>query len=358
MTHRVYNFNAGPSTLPLEVLKKLQKDLLNFEGTGMSIMELSHRSPEYDKHHNEAVGLVKELMGLDDSYKVMFVGGGASTQFGYIPMNFLPKGKVGAYVDTGTWSTKALKEAQNLGEAHLAGSSKEDGFTYIPKEIDFPSDSAYLHITTNNTIKGTQYHFIPETGNVPLIADMSSDILSHQMDFSKFSMIYAGAQKNLGPSGVTLIVIKDSMLDKIPDGVPTMIDYRTHANKNSLFNTPPTLPIYIVKLVLEWIKDQGGLATVEATNRAKKDIVYGLIESNDYYTSPVEFGSRSWMNIVFRLPSEELEQKLVAEAKAAGFIGLKGHRSVGGIRISAYNAMTLEGAEKVVEFVETFRKNN
>lgn len=358
MTHRVYNFNAGPSTLPLEVLKKLQENLLNFENTGMSVMELSHRSPEYDKHHNEAVGLIKELMGLDDSFKVMFVGGGASTQFGYIPLNFLPKGKVGAYVDTGTWSSKAIKEAQNLGKAHIAGSSKDDGFTYIPKDLNYPNDSAYLHITTNNTIKGTQYHFIPETGNVPLIADMSSDILSHQLDFSKFSMIYAGAQKNLGPSGVTLVVMKDKMLDKIPDGIPTMIDYRTHANKNSLFNTPPTLPIYIVKLVLEWIRDQGGLAAVEATNRAKKDIVYGLIDSNDYYTSPVELDSRSWMNIVFRLPSEELEKKLVTEAKAAGFVGLKGHRSVGGIRISAYNAMTLEGAEKVVDFVETFRKSN
>ena len=183
MTKRIYNFNPGPSTLPLDVLKKLQKDLLNFENTGMSIMELSHRSPEYDKHHNEAVSLVKELMGLDSSYKVLFVGGGASTQFAYIPMNFLPKGRVGAYVDTGTWSTKAIKEAQNLGEAHIAGSSKDDGFTYIPKDISYPSDAAYLHITTNNTIKGTQYHFIPETGNVPLIADMSSDILSHQIDF-------------------------------------------------------------------------------------------------------------------------------------------------------------------------------
>ena len=359
MTYRAFNFNPGPSTLPLEVLKKLQKDLLNFEDTGMSLMELSHRSPEYDKHHNEAVALVKDLMGLDDSYKVLFVGGGASTQFAYIPMNFLPKGKVGAYVDTGTWSTKAIKEAANLGEAHIAASSKEDGFTYIPKEMDYPKDAAYLHITTNNTIKGTQYHFVPETGNVPLIADMSSDILSHQIDFSKFSMIYAGAQKNLGPSGVTLIVMKEDMLSKIPEGVPTMIDYRTHASKNSLFNTPPTLPIYIVKLVLEWIKDQGGLAAVEATNRKKKDVVYNLVDSNpDYFTAPVAKDSRSWMNVVFRLPSEELEQQLVAEAKAAGFVGLKGHRSVGGIRVSLYNAMTLEGAEKVVDFIDKFRKNN
>lgn len=362
MTKRVYNFNPGPSTIPLDVLKKLQADLLNFENTGMSIMEISHRSPEYDKVHNDAIALTKELMGLDDSYKVLFVGGGASTQFAYIPMNFLPKGKVGAYVDTGTWSTKAIKEAKILGkEVHLAGSSKEGGYTFIPQpeEIDFPTDAAYLHITTNNTIKGTQYHFLPETGNVPLIADMSSDILSHQIDFSKFSMIYAGAQKNLGPSGVTMIVMKENMLDKIEDGIPSMIDYRTHATKNSLFNTAPTLPIYIVKLVLEWIKDQGGLSAVETINRAKKDIVYGLLDDNpDYFRTPVREDSRSWMNLVFRLPSEELEQKLIAEAKTAGFIGLKGHRSVGGIRVSLYNAMTLEGAEKVTEFIDNFRVKN
>jgi len=361
MTKRVYNFNPGPSTLPLDVLKKLQADLLNFENTGMSIMEISHRSPEYDKVHNDAIALTKELMGLDDSYKVLFVGGGASTQFAYIPMNFLHKGKVGAYVDTGTWSTKAIKEAQNLGEVHLAGSSKDDGFTFIPvaEDINFPNDAAYLHITTNNTIKGTQYHFLPNTGNVPLIADMSSDILSHKIDFSKFSMIYAGAQKNLGPSGVTMIVMKESMLDKIEDGIPTMVDYRTHATKNSLFNTAPTLPIYIVKLVLEWIKEQGGLSAVETINKAKKDIVYGLLDDNpDYFRAPVRKDSRSWMNLVFRLPSEELEQKLISEAKAAGFIGLKGHRSVGGIRVSLYNAMTLEGAEKVAEFIMNFRKNN
>ena len=361
MTKRVYNFNPGPSTLPLDVLKKLQVDLLDFENTGMSIMEISHRSPEYDKVHNDAIALTKELMSLDDSYKVLFVGGGASTQFAYIPMNFLHKGKVGAYVDTGTWSAKAIKEAQNLGEVHIVGSSKDDGYISIPKpdEIQFLKDAVYLHITTNNTIKGTQYHQLPDTGKVPLIADMSSDILSHQIDFSKFSMIYAGAQKNLGPSGVTMIVMKESMLDKIEDGIPTMIDYRTHASKNSLFNTAPTLPIYIVKLVLEWIRDQGGLSAVETINKAKKDIVYGLLDENpDYFSTPVRKDSRSWMNLVFRLPSEELEQKLIAEAKATGFIGLKGHRSVGGIRVSLYNAMTLEGAEKVAEFIMNFRKNN
>lgn len=361
MANRVFNFNPGPSTLPLDVLKKVQAELLDFQNTGMSIMEISHRSPEYDKVHNDAIALTKELMGLDDSYKVLFVGGGASTQFAYIPMNFLPKGKVGAYVDTGTWSSKAIKEVDKLGQSYLAGSSKDAGYTFIPTpdEIDIPKDAAYLHITTNNTIKGTQYHQFPETGKVPLIADMSSDILSHRLDFSKFSMIYAGAQKNLGPSGVTLIVMEEKMLDQINDGLPTMIDYHTHVNKNSLFNTPPTLPIYIVKLVLEWIKEQGGLAAIEDTNRKKKDLLYNLIDDNaDYFKAPVRKDSRSWMNVVFRLPSEELEQKLVAEAKTAGFIGLKGHRSVGGIRVSLYNAMTLEGAEKVTEFLNNFKNNN
>jgi phosphoserine aminotransferase len=361
MANRVFNFNPGPSTLPLDVLKKVQEELLDFQNTGMSVMEISHRSPEYDKVHNDAITLVKELMGINDSYKVMFVGGGASTQFAYIPMNFLSKGKVGAYVDTGTWSTKAIKEAENLGEYYLAASSKEEGYTFIPRpdEINFPDNTAYLHITTNNTIKGTQFHQFPETGKVPLIADMSSDILSHQIDFSKFSMIYAGAQKNLGPSGVTLVVMKEDMLDMINEGIPTMVDYRTHANKNSLFNTPPTLPIYIVKLVLQWIKEQGGLSAVEETNRKKKDLLYNLLDENsDYFRAPVRLDSRSWMNVVFRLPSEELEQKLVAEGKSAGFIGLKGHRSVGGIRVSLYNSMTLEGAEKVTNFLKEFRNNN
>ncbi|MBC8478843.1 MAG: 3-phosphoserine/phosphohydroxythreonine transaminase [FCB group bacterium] len=361
MTKRVFNFNAGPSTLPLDVLKIVQEELLDYKGTGMSVMEMSHRSPEYDEIHNTAVALVRELMDLDDSYHVLFVGGGASTQFGHIPMNFLHEGETAAYVDTGTWSTKALQEAKKIGDVHLAASSQEDGYTYIPKlgDIEYPDDAAYLHITSNNTIKGTQYHTFPNTGDVPLICDMSSDILSHRVDFSKFSMIYAGAQKNLGPAGVTLLVMRDEMLSKCKDGLPTMIDYRTHADKNSLYNTPPSFIIYIVKLVLEWIKNQGGLAAIEGLNRKKKDAVYGMIDKYpDFFRGPVEAESRSWMNIALRLPTEELEQKLIAAAKAAGFIGLKGHRSVGGVRVSTYNAMTLEGALKVTEFMETFMKNN
>ncbi|MCP4583290.1 MAG: 3-phosphoserine/phosphohydroxythreonine transaminase, partial [candidate division Zixibacteria bacterium] len=319
MANRVFNFNPGPSTLPLDVLKIVQEELLDYRGTGMSVMESSHRSPEYDEINETAMALTKELMGLGDDYRVLFVGGGASSQFAWIPMNFLNEGQVGAYVDTGTWSTKAIKEANGLGKVHLAASSKDDGFTFIPKDSDikFPDDAAYLHITTNNTIKGTQYHFVPETGNVPLMADMSSDILSKRMDFSKFSLIYAGAQKNLGPSGVTMIVIKDDMLAKCKDGIPTMFDYRTHAEKKSLYNTPPAFGVYIVKLILEWVKNNGGLEAMEKTNMAKKDAIYNLIAKYpDYFKGTAEVDSRSWMNVTLRLPSEDLEKKLIAEAKA------------------------------------------
>jgi phosphoserine aminotransferase len=359
--NRVYNFSAGPSTLPLDVLKIVKEELLDYRGTGMSIIEMSHRSPEWDDVNDTAIRLTRKLLGLDDSYHVIFVGGGASTQFAHIPMNFLKPGEVASYVDTGTWSTKAIKEAHNLGNMHLAGSSKDAKYMYIPKteSLDYPDNSAYLHITSNNTIKGTQFHEFPDTGNVPLICDMSSDIFSRQMDYSKFSMIYAGAQKNLGPSGATMIIIKDEMLEQIQERVPTMFDYRTHTSKKSLFNTPPVFPIYVSKLVLEYIDGKGGLKAIEAINREKKDTIYSLIDQYpDYFYGPVEEDSRSWMNIPFRLPTEELEAKFVMEAKSAGFVGLKGHRSVGGIRASIYNAMTLEGVNKLAEFMNNFRNNN
>ncbi|MBD3402774.1 3-phosphoserine/phosphohydroxythreonine transaminase [candidate division GN15 bacterium] len=360
MANRVYNFNPGPSTLPLEVLQKAQSELLDYRGTGMSIMESSHRSAEYDEVNESTMTLVRDLFGLDDSYHVMFLTGGASSQFYMIPMNFLTKGEA-AYVDTGSWSTKAIKEAKLFGDVKVAASSKEDDYKYIPKmdDIKFGTDSAYLHITTNNTIKGTQFHSLPDTGKVPLIADMSSDIASRRMDFSRFSMIYAGAQKNLGPSGVTLVIMRDDLLQQGKDGLPTMLTYKTHAEKKSLYNTPPTFGVYLMKLVLEWIRDNGGLGGMEKINAAKKDRIYELIDSHpDFFRGTVEKDSRSWMNITLRLPSEELEKQLITEAKSAGFIGLKGHRSVGGIRVSLYNAMTLEGAEKLAAFMEDFRKKN
>jgi phosphoserine aminotransferase len=360
MAHRIFNFNAGPATLPLDVLKKVQEELLDYKGTGMSVMEISHRSPEFDEINDQAIALTRELMGLDDKYHVIFMGGGASTQFALVPMNFLPEGKAAAYVDTGSWSTKAIKEAKNLGNVHLAGSSKEQEYRFIPKmsDLDIPADAAYLHITSNNTIKGTQYWDWPDT-DVPLVCDMSSDILSRQLDYTRFSLIYAGAQKNLGPAGATMVVIHEDLLQKCKDGNPTMFDYRTHAEKKSLYNTPPSLTIYIVKLVLEWIKSQGGLFGIEKLNRAKQERIYQMMDLYpDFYKGTVEKDSRSWMNITMRLPSEELEKKFIAEGKAAGFGGLKGHRSVGGVRLSVYNAMPLEGIEKVVEFMEKFKNKN
>lgn len=361
MANRVFNFNPGPSTLPLEVLEIVQKEFLDYRGTGMSIIESSHRSPEFDEINESAITLTREVLGLGDNYHVLFLGGGASTQFAMIPLNFLGPDRKGAYVDTGSWSSKAIKEAQIIGEMVLAASSKEEGFKFIPKmsDIKYPADAAYLHITSNNTIKGTQYHEFPDTGSVPLICDMSSDIASRKLDLSKFSMIYAGAQKNLGPAGVTMVIIRDDLLAKAREGLPTMLSYKTHADKKSLYNTPPAFGIYVVKLVLEWIKKQGGLDAVEKVNRQKKDTIYNLMDTYpDFFRGTVEKDSRSWMNLTLRLPDEDLEKKLIAEAKAAGFVGLKGHRSVGGIRISLYNAMTLEGAQKVAEFMETFRKNN
>jgi len=361
MTHRIINFNAGPSTLPLDVLKIVQEELLDYKGTGMSLMEISHRSPEFDAVNEDAIKLTRELLGLDETFHVLFLGGGASTQFAMIPLNFLPADKCGAYVDTGTWSTKAIKEAGIVGRMHLAGSSKGEDYRRIPKpsELDVPGDAAYLHVTSNNTIKGTQYHEFPEIPNVPLICDMSSDICSRVIDFKKFSLIYAGAQKNLGPAGATMVILRDDLMQKCKDGNPSMLDYRTHASKKSMYNTPPAFGIYVVKLVLEWIKKQGGLAAVEKVNRAKQELVYGVFDKHpDYYKGTADKDSRSWMNVTFRLPSEDLEKKFIAEGKAAGLGGLKGHRSVGGCRASIYNAMTLEGCEKLVEFMEAFKKAN
>ncbi len=361
MANRVFNFNPGPSTLPLDVLEIVQKEMLDYRGTGMSIIESSHRSAEYEEINNSAMALCREILGLSDRYHVLFMGGGASTQFAMIPMNFLAPGKKAAYVDTGTWSSKAIKEAQLLGEVVLAASSKEAAYKFIPKmsDIKYPADAAYLHVTSNNTIKGTQYHQFPDTGDVPLVCDMSSDIASRKLDLSGFSLIYAGAQKNLGPAGVTVVIIRDDMLAKAREGLPTMLSYKTHATDKSLYNTPPVFGVYIVKLVLEWIKKNGGLDGIEKINRQKKDAIYNVMDAHpDYYRGTVEKDSRSWMNITLRLPSEDLEKKFIAEAKEAKFIGLKGHRSVGGIRVSLYNALPLEGARKLAEFMETFMKKN
>jgi phosphoserine aminotransferase len=357
---RVVNFNAGPSTLPLAALEEAQAELLDFKGAGMSVMELSHRSPEYDAVHNEAVSLVRELMGVSDDYEVLFVQGGASTQFALVPMNLRPTGSAD-YILTGTWSKKAIKEAQILGEARVAASTEDESFTRIPRadEIDIDPNAAYVHITSNNTIKGTQWHEWPDTKGLPLVADMSSDILCRPIPVESFGLIYAGAQKNLGPSGVTLVIIRKDLIEKAPENLPTMFSYATHAKKNSLYNTPPTFGIYLMGRVLAWIKSMGGAEGIERHNREKARLLYETFDASDgYYRNTVEKESRSLMNVVFRLPDEEKEKKFVAEAKAAGMTGLKGHRSVGGGRASIYNAMTLEGVKTLIDFMNDFRKAN
>jgi phosphoserine aminotransferase len=361
MAERVINFNPGPAALPLEVLKTAQAEFLDYKNAGMSVLEISHRSAEYDEINEATPALVREVLGLGDDYQVIFMGGGASTQFATIPMNFLGSGQTACYVDTGAWSNKAIKEAKKIGNTAVIASSKDDNYTFIP-DIDLskvPSDAAYLHITSNNTIHGTQYHSFPEVKGVPLVCDMSSDIASRRLNFKAFDFIYAGAQKNLGPAGVTVVIIKDGLLQKCSEAIPTMLNYKTHADKKSVYNTPPVFAVYLVRLVLEWVKGQGGLAAVEKVNIAKQERVYQMMDlHSDFYRGTARGKDRSWMNLTMRLPSEELEKKFVTEAKAKGMVGLKGHRSVGGIRVSLYNAVPLAGVDKLVSFMEAFRKAN
>lgn len=355
---RIYNFNPGPATLPLSALEKAKEEFLDYKGTGMSILETSHRSPEFEQVMADTQSLFKELLGIPDNYHILFLGGGASTQFAMIAMNFIPDGGSADYINTGTWSTKAIKEAEIIAKCNVAASSEDKNFCYIPRDFNLDSDAAYVHFTSNNTIKGTQWHDWPSTDK-PLVCDMSSDILCRKLDVSKFAMIYAGAQKNLGPSGVTVIILKDEFAQTAKQGLPTMLSYGTHIKKNSLFNTPPVFPIYMTKLVLEWVREQGGLGKVEEINRKKADMVYAAMdESGGYYKGTAEKESRSIMNLTMRMENEDLEKKFIADAKAAGLHGLKGHRSVGGIRASMYNAFPLEGAEKLVDFMKEFKQIN
>ncbi|MGO4887481.1 3-phosphoserine/phosphohydroxythreonine transaminase [Anaerobacillus sp. MEB173] len=355
---RAYNFNAGPSALPEEVLIKAQSELVNFNNTGMSVMELSHRSKEYEEVHNNAQNRLRELLNIPENYEVLFIQGGASLQFSMIPMNFLSENKVGNYVLTGSWSEKALKEAKLLGNTTIGASSKETNFDRIPAldEITMNEDDAYLHITSNNTIFGTQWNNYPKLGNGRLIADMSSDILSKPIPVEDFAMIYAGAQKNLGPSGITVVIIRKDLVAESKETIPTMLRYNTFANNNSLYNTPPTFAIYMLSEVLGWVKEQGGAEGIYARNKEKAGIIYDIIdESNDFYRGHAEKESRSLMNITFNLATDELNKKFLAEAKEAGFVGLNGHRSVGGCRASTYNAVTLEACEALRKFMIDFK---
>ncbi|MFO7838185.1 MAG: 3-phosphoserine/phosphohydroxythreonine transaminase [Desulfosalsimonadaceae bacterium] len=357
---RIYNFNPGPAVLPLPVLEEIQRELLNYKGSGMSVMEISHRSSWFDDILNDAVERAKRLLGLDERYHVLFIQGGASLQFAMIPMNFLPEGKSADYVNTGTWSTKAIKEAEIQNKPHQVVASSEDrDFAYIPKDIPFNKDAAFAHITSNNTIKGTQWSQFPDTKGVPIVSDMSSDIFSRPLDMEKFGMIYAGAQKNIGPSGICMVIVRDDMMELIPEGLPSMLDYRTFLKKNSLYNTPPTFAIYSVQLVLKWIEETvGGLEAMDQRNREKAAMLYDLMDKNSFYKGTADTDSRSLMNVTFRLPSEELEKKFIAEADKNGLAGLKGHRSVGGCRASIYNAMPVEGVRALVDFMKSFEKEN
>ncbi len=360
---RVINFNAGPAGLPLPALERARDELLDFQGSGMSIMEHSHRGKEYDAVHTEAIALLTRLLGLPDTHQVLFLSGGASLQFAMVPMNFLPMGKRADYVLTGVWSEKALDEAKLLGATRVACSTKaHDGRYYrVPAQAELELDpvAAYVHTTSNNTIYGTQYQTLPDTGAVPHVCDMSSDFLWRPLDVSKFGLIYAGAQKNLGPSGVLVAVVQKDLLGRARKDIPKILRYATHAEHNSLYNTPPTLAIYLVRNVLAWIEAEGGLPGMERRNRAKADLLYGALDRlSGFYTAPVEKASRSVMNIVFRLPSEALDDGFVAAAKKAGMVGLKGHRSAGGIRVSAYNAVSVKDVETLVSFMESFAKSH
>lgn len=353
---RIFNFSAGPSMLPLPVLETARDEMLNYRGSGMSVMEMSHRSKVYDAIIVETEALLREVMGIPANYKVLFLQGGASLQFAMVPMNLMKTGKAD-YIVTGQFSGKAYDEAKKYGEINLAATTKSENFVRIPlqSELKLNPEADYVHICYNNTIFGTKWHYLPETGAVPLVADMSSSILSEPVDVEKFALIYAGAQKNIAPAGLTLVIVRDDLLTKeLPAYVPTMCNYFVMAENGSMYNTPPCYPIYICKLVLEWIKGMGELSAMKAHNEKKAALLYDYLETSKLFKSPVELKSRSMMNVTFRAEDDDVNAKFVKEATAEGFVNLKGHRSVGGMRASIYNAMPIEGVEKLVAFMKAF----
>lgn len=360
MGGRIHNFNAGPATLPLPVLQQIQSELLDFGGSGMSILEVSHRSKWFEEVLDDAIMRIKRLLKLDDRFHVLFLQGGASMQFCMVPMNLALPQKPLDYVDTGTWSSKAIKEAEIQGKpVRVVASSKDRDYTYIPKQIDLDPDAAYLHITSNNTIRGTQWSEFPAAAGVPLVSDMSSDIFSRVFDPAPFGCIYAGAQKNAGPAGVTIVILRDDMLQRVPENLPTMLKYSTFTSKKSMFNTPPCFGIYVVRLVAKWLEETvGGIEKMAALNAKKADLLYSYLDSQDFYRGTAAPDSRSKMNVTFRLANPDLEPKFIAEATAAGLGGLKGHRSVGGCRASLYNALPLAAVQTLVDFMKDFVKQN
>lgn len=358
---RVYNFSAGPSVLPESVLRRAADEMLDYQGSGQSVMEMSHRSKVYGGIIESAESLLREVMGIPDNYKVLFLQGGASSQFAMVPLNLMTGSGKADYVLTGQWATKAYKEAARYGQANVVASSKDKTFSYIPKldPATFTPDADYFHICLNNTIYGTRYTTLPETGNVPLVADISSCILSEPIDVSKFGVLYAGAQKNMAPAGLTVVIIREDLIGHAMEMTPTMFNYQTHADNGSMFNTPPCYTIYMAKLVLEWLKnDIGGLEEMKKINEKKAAMLYDFLDQSKLFKGTVVPEDRSLMNVPFVTGSEELDAKFVKEAAAADFVNLKGHRSVGGMRASIYNAMPVEGVEKLVAFMAQFEKEN
>lgn len=356
---QVYNFNAGPAILPRPVLEHIQHELLDYEGRGLSIMEMSHRSKEFMALVTEAEALIKELLAVPSGYRVLFLQGGASTQFAMVPMNFLPSERTADYLLTGVWSEKALDEAKTFGKTHVAASTKEEQYRRVPRleEVKLSDNPIYVHLTSNNTIYGTQWCALPTFGEHPLVADMSSDILSRPFDVVPYALIYGGAQKNLGPAGVTIVIIREEWLARVPKTVPSMLRYDIHAKNDSLYNTPPVFPIYATCMVLRWLQELGGVEEMALRNETKAATIYHVIdESSGFYRGHAERDSRSLMNITFRLPTEQLEKAFASQAKAQGFIGLEGHRSVGGLRASTYNAMPLEGCVALADFMREFQR--
>jgi phosphoserine aminotransferase len=359
MPERIYNFSAGPAVLPYEVLLQASRDIVNFNDLGIGLIEMSHRSKEFMAVTAEAESLLRELLAIPNNYKVLFLQGGASTQFAMIPMNLLSPEKTAVYLNTGTWSKKAIKEAKLFGKVEVAYSSEDSVFNHVPAEGDYQinPEAEYLYFVSNNTIYGTQFHSYPRTA-VTLIADMSSDILSKPIDVSRFGLIFAGVQKNMGPAGCAVVIIRDDLLDRTPAHVPTMLRFKTHADAGSMYNTPPCFAIYVIGLVLKWLKNLGGLDAIAKKNQEKADILYAAIDGSDFYRGHARAASRSLMNVTFNLPTPELEKNFITAATAQGFSGLKGHRSVGGCRASIYNAFPLEGVEKLVDFMTAFAQKN
>ncbi len=356
---RVYNFAAGPACLPVEVLERAREEMLDYKGTGTSVMEMSHRSSAFEGIIHTAEADLRRLLGIPENYKVLFLQGGASLQFAMIPMNLFSKYKKAHYVTTGLWAKKAAKEAKRFGEVNVAASSEDKTFSYIPAlSADmFTPGADYVHITSNNTIYGTRYTSLPDTNGIPIVSDMSSCILSQKINVADYGVIYAGAQKNIGPAGLTIVIIREDLIGNVPD-LPTMLDYKTHADEGSMFNTPPTYGIYIAGLVFQWLLNKGGVSEIEKINEHKAKILYDYIDGSDFYKGTVVKKDRSLMNVPFIIGDAALEKKFVSEAEATGFINLKGHRTVGGMRASIYNAMSVEGIEHLVAFMEDFKAKN